>query len=458
MPEEQAEDRNQPEQDPGTVGEQTSTPEEVGRPTQSEAVSLSAEPGPANDLEDGEQLGAEPLSSAETEALRAGIDQAFRELAESPDEGVSDADSSEHSMGVNDGSSQAQEPEAQELSDAEILELVDQAADAAVPTDSVLPEVAEPEAEAEDDLEILSQDELADLVRSMIAEQGEEIYGGPPETEIAEDPAPFVDASTEPEPVAEVEPAVEVGASSDPDGEESDGSVMTDDDIAALIAQTEALNAPAPAKPEAPAAEKAADEPVPEGILSASQLSSLLGSKDPEGELVPTESSSLDDAELAKLVADAAELEAGLTSQPVTVAEATDAPEVSVAEPEAKVEPQPVPAGPVQSMPSPVAGGSDIGAIRAVPSHLAIRALALPVRFQDGKILCKVAQPPDQVALDRLSRETGLGVIVEPASILDVVKGLRACYTEVQSDSAHLAVLAIAPKKNDFLSMFRRSA
>lgn len=187
-----------------------------------------------------------------------------------------------------------------------------------------------------------------------------------------------------------------------------------------------------------------AEEKVSSDVMSADDIASLLNQPDPEGEIVPNESVAMDDDEISRLMAEASAL-TGTTSKPLS---ADDLELLGVTE-------IPKPADPVH--PAAVAHAAqarsrehaefDLGAVKAVPSHLAIRALALPVCFQEGKILCRVAEPIDRMAVDKLSKTIGLGVIIEPAPVAEVVAGLRDVYAEVSEVHARLAMMAGAQKR-----------
>lgn len=375
------------------------------------------------ELEPAEDLG-EVVTEEESQALMEGISAVMANLSDS------DMDSSSPQLmpEPSDGNRPADAP----LTDDEIAALISQAVDsprALEPADE--PEMVE-EPEPEEEEELLSEDELADLVRNMIAEQGVAL------DEAAE--------AVEPEVAASAEPAQEVAEPAEEIFEAAPDQPLNDDEIATLLAQAANLPAAAPVAEVEPVAVEPEPEPVAAGgVLSASQLAALLNAPDPDGELVPEESAAMDPDELAQLVAEASDLQADPAFEEAT------APAAATVSPE-----------PSQPAPSAWTSACDIGAVKAVPSHLAIRALALPVIFHEGKLLCRVATPVDQVSLDKLSKATGFGIVVEPAPILEIVSGLKEVYSEVQESHARTAVLDGAKPNGGalatILGMFKRSA
>ncbi len=89
----------------------------------------------------------------------------------------------------------------------------------------------------------------------------------------------------------------------------------------------------------------------------------------------------------------------------------------------------------------------DLDAIALVPAQFATRALALPLRIEGEDLVCLVAQPFDQSALNDLARVVGKSIRPEPGTVLQVVKGLRAAYAAEQEAGAKQAVYAALPSK-----------
>lgn len=352
-------------------------------------------------------------------------------------------------------------PDDAALSADDIAALVAQAQSLATPSDEPLvedtvsqpestpifsadPEVAEAEIEVEsyeeedsfDDL-MLDEDALAALVRQSIAAQGEEL-----------------DAQA----AAEAEALAAAEAKSDDDA-------MNDDEIAALLAQAQGASAPtsesgdlnddeiAALFAQAQQLETAAQPTEAEPLISADQLSALLEVPDPEdnSDPVPAASMAMDADELAKLLAEATALGSDPTPNPAAQAPvAEESP--AMAQPVAKAQPQ-VAAPVARSLVS--SGEQELGAVKSVPAHLAVRALALPMRFAEGKLVCKVAEPVDRVAVDRISKATGFGIIVEPAPIAEVIQGLRQAYAEVQDAHARFAVMTGAVAKPSVMDVVK---
>ncbi|MBX3114066.1 MAG: hypothetical protein KF836_05815 [Fimbriimonadaceae bacterium] len=180
-------------------------------------------------------------------------------------------------------------------------------------------------------------------------------------------------------------------------------------------------------------------------VMSVDHIASLLEQPDPEGEIIPSESVAMDDDEISRLLAEANAL-GGAPANPVT---ADDLGSLLQAAQTTQQPAEPVhPAAVAQSVQQRSSSNEfDLGAVKAIPSHLAIRALALPVCFQEGKILCRVAEPVDRVAVDRMSKAVGLGIVIEPASVAEVVNGLREVYAEVSEVHARFAMMSGAQKR-----------
>jgi hypothetical protein len=229
-------------------------------------------------------------------------------------------------------------------------------------------------------------------------------------------------------PGAEVEP--------EPEFDDLDLDSLTEEDLVALVrqnieSQAENLDAEAAAAAEREAAMKAEAE----GVMSAAEIAALLAQPDEEGGVVPSSSTAMSDADLRALMTETASGQAPLAAAQRDVAET-----VSFGSEESTAV-RPVPRQNSSS------GDFDLGAVKAVPAHLAVRAMALPVRFQDGKIVCKVAEPIDRLALDRLSKASGFGVMIEPTPIEDVIAGIRRAYAEVQDYHARYAVMSSSQRR-----------
>lgn len=234
----------------------------------------------------------------------------------------------------------------------------------------------------------------------------------------------------------EIAAAIEMGAVEEkleePEIEDDfDLDSLTEEDLVALVrgnidAQAEALDAAAEAK----AAEEAEAANRADGVMSAAEIAALLDTPDEPGEVVPSSSSAMSDEELRALLGAPVEKPVAQDKEENTVGFVGSEP-ASFTKPKAQ----------------DTEGGSEIGAIKAVPAHFAVRAMALPIRFQEGKILCQVAEPIDRVALDRMSQAIGFGILVEPAPIDQVIAGLREAYAEVQDYHARFAVMSGAQRR-----------
>jgi hypothetical protein len=282
----------------------------------------------------------------------------------------------------------------------------------------------------------------------------------------AGDAAPAASAETMSD--DDIAQAIELGAIDNEVRDEVDADFgdeledLTEEDLVAMIRQNieeqgESLDEQT-AEAEFKAAEVAAQAEAVEaqgtGVMSAVEIAALLATPDEEGDVVPLQSSAMSDDDLKALLS---EVESGGGEAPIPTADELG--ELSFVQESAPVEP--IKAKPV-STPKPPTGEAELGAIKAVPAHLAVRAMALPVRFEDGKLLCKVAEPIDRPALDQLSKTVGFGIIIEPTSIEEVVVGLRVAYAEFQDFNARLAVMSGAQNRMGLVekvtNMWKKSA
>ncbi|MBS1707737.1 MAG: hypothetical protein JSS65_03340 [Armatimonadetes bacterium] len=78
--------------------------------------------------------------------------------------------------------------------------------------------------------------------------------------------------------------------------------------------------------------------------------------------------------------------------------------------------------------------------VAQVPMALAVAAMALPLRWEDDKLVCSVADPIDHEAIGRLSSALHCMVDTRPAPMVEVVKGLRAAYRDADATSARLVM------------------
>jgi hypothetical protein len=167
----------------------------------------------------------------------------------------------------------------------------------------------------------------------------------------------------------------------------------------------------------------------------------------------PAPSGPLSDEEIQKMLAQAAlgAIDAAKAEEPEVAVETIE-PEVAVAEtPVLRIEeaaPELAPA---------VAIEFDRAAVAKVPSHLAIGALAIPVSFADGTILCKAVAPLDRASLDMIADATACKVTAEPAPTEDVLAALRKAYGDESDDFERETVWESAPQKPQKRGLFGRA-
>ena len=80
-------------------------------------------------------------------------------------------------------------------------------------------------------------------------------------------------------------------------------------------------------------------------------------------------------------------------------------------------------------------------AVESLPYALAASALAVPLRIENGALVCMVAKPYDEAAIAKVEEEIGMSIQREPAQIEDVVHAIRSAYAEVRDTEAKLALL-----------------
>lgn len=372
----------------------------------------------------------EPQNVSETTVAEEAPDESFTGildepiedlLDESPEELVSPEEANALLKGFDEAMAESVEDEDAPMNDDQIAQLLSQAQNLNSSTSVPSPQVVEM-------VEVASE-ELSDFDIAAALEQGAEM-------------------------VMEPETPLEAASYSEPDNsfDDFDLDSLTEEDLAAMVRMT--INDQSVILDQQ--AEDKAQEEVPgSDVMSADDISTLLTQPDPEGEIVPNQSVAMDDDEISRLIAEASAL-GGTTAKPLTADDLAALGFNPNAEPAAK------PAQPTQTASQPVhpaavarnvqvtrsePGEFDLGAVKSVPSHLAIRALALPVCFHEGKILCRVAEPIDREAIDRLSKAVGLGIVVEPAPVAEVVAGLRTAYAEVSDAHARVAMMVGAQKR-----------
>jgi hypothetical protein len=313
--------------------------------------------------------------------------------------------------------------------------------------------VAESPAE-EDPNAVMSNDEIAALLAAASTEPAVEspVAESPAEEDasavMSNDEIAALLAAASTEPVAE-SPVAESPA------EEDANAVMSNDEIAALLAAASA---------EPAAATQPEPSPASGGVLSAAQLTALLMAPDvpadPEPPADPDAVGTPMDADaLAALLAEAQSTPAA----PAGGQAPSWGKSFETADPGSTAEAATVDAGEsLNNGPVFTDDKRDVGAVRLVPARLAIRAMAVPLGFQEGKLVLRVAEPADTAAIDRISKATGLGIITQSAPMNQVVQELRLAYADANHDMARHVVMATAeerPRLWDRLAgMWKKSA
>lgn len=145
----------------------------------------------------------------------------------------------------------------------------------------------------------------------------------------------------------------------------------------------------------------------------------------------------LSDAEMEELVREAALSEAASSESRPPFSQEPE-PEAAMAWPPADPET-------AFAMPSgsgrPDAWSPEPEALALVSSACAAAALALPLRIEEGQLVCLVAKPFDEEAIGTLELEANMPVRREPGSISDVVGALRRAYSENTEEYARGSLL-----------------
>jgi hypothetical protein len=189
-------------------------------------------------------------------------------------------------------------------------------------------------------------------------------------------------------------------------GSEDEDAPLSDQDIAELFAQADQLVAPKDEK------------------LTASDLQNLLDDGPESAGFTPPSATMMSDQEIANLMQAAAEeqqiadafvfpddVRGGETSRSQATSPNTK-PRLKVVSRDSEPEPEP----------------DELAAV--VPMELAVAALALPIAFAPGKLVCQVAEPFDHEALAAVSHATGRLIETHPTPVSEVVSGLRNLYRQ----------------------------
>ncbi|MCH7904736.1 MAG: hypothetical protein IH944_09255 [Armatimonadetes bacterium] len=284
-------------------------------------------------------------------------------------------------------------------------------------------EETEMDDQVQSDSAAMSEDEIQALLAEASAGEskptdppaegaGETAAQGGSETE----PLPAQADASESEPVEP--PQAEVKAS-------ADSGDMTDDEIQALLA---GASAESPDKDQ-PAATEATSDEAPDTADPADCVSADAGA-----ESAPQVAGADEDAGVGE-----GSVELGFTAFQA----GKDIEESQPVEKEEPVaEPPKVPKFPERQSPSMEL---DPAVIARVPAHLAVGALAVPIRIENDELVCRVVEPFDQEALDLIANALAMRVVPEPAPIDEVVKNLRLAYSAEAAKGARTAVLDAAP-------------
>ena len=89
----------------------------------------------------------------------------------------------------------------------------------------------------------------------------------------------------------------------------------------------------------------------------------------------------------------------------------------------------------------------DEDAVEKVPSHLAIAALAVPVKVTEEGVVCKVATPIDRASIDLIEDAVAMKVVLEPAPMEEVLHALRSAYGSESLWKEREAVMGVAPNR-----------
>jgi hypothetical protein len=154
------------------------------------------------------------------------------------------------------------------------------------------------------------------------------------------------------------------------------------------------------------------------------------------------------------------EIQRMLAEVAATAHDANQSPIEDVSEPEETPEPEPFLHLAEETSEEPATKVSfeiDREAVKRVPSHLAIAALAVPVRLEGGAVVCKAVAPFDHASLDLIADAIASQVVPEAAPIEEVVAALRIAYNDEQYTEEREEVWAVsgATKKR---GLFRRGA
>lgn len=226
--------------------------------------------------------------------------------------------------------------------------------------------------------------------------------------------------------------------------------------VESTVMEEEAHEAPLlePVESAEPTAE---EEKANDGIDEESLVELARNTTIPDKEEAEPNNGPLTDDEITKLLAEAA-----LSAEPP---QATEPEDVPVEEPEVEEVQAPVLRleEPEDTKKVKLGFELDKETIARVPSHLAIAALAVPVRLEGNSLVCKAAAPFDQRSLDMIADATGCQVVAEEAPIEVVLAALRLAYGQEDNLDQRDQVWSVSegesvPTKKGLKGLFKRSA
>lgn len=231
---------------------------------------------------------------------------------------------------------------------------------------------------------------------------------------------------------------------------EDEGVMLSDDEIAALVAATSSLaEAAEPQSTDlATAPEAVFEQTVP---LQAPEASGGLENLDPDDN-ADTHIVSAEEIQAMLGIKDlSTDAELQVPSHESDETQAPLSEDASIVDPEIEL--------PVSE---PVASEDvnldeiDPGAVEKVPGILAAESLALPVCVIDDRLHCLSVEPFDHAGLDKISKLTGLTVVPHATSITRVLSEIRSRYGACDDDL--LLSLRAEQSPGLWTKLFRRQA
>lgn len=334
--------------------------------------------------------------------------------------------------------------------EAEATTVVDQTTQPGVPAttselDDLVSQVrGEPES-ATAPLEIPDDGQMSDADIAALFEQVQSSEPVTPEPAIN----PADDGPMSPDDIAAMFAQAESGPATGPTAEPPSDGPMSPDEIAAMFAQ----------------AEPKAEEPADDAPMSLEDIQKLVLESENMTPSAPEPSMQAPaDGDLRILgmddLKDMLENGAKLTAPTADFkpAEPEPVPGIPMVDEDAQFDPPADLVSLVEEPEAPVVTESaewDPEVVARVPMALAVAALALPLRFEDEKLVCLVADPIDHGAIGQLSQALHCMVDTRPASISDVVRSLRAAYAEADATSARLTMDTVAGARPSVIDLVK---